>query len=124
MAFGCRMPVVVGLLLSGVLLLAGATAHDPVLAVVFLSLCLGFQQMAEGPFWAATISVSGKHSSSACGVLNTGGNVVGGIGALMVPVTVEYFGWPIALGTGTAFAFIGALLWLWIRADRPFPAAA
>lgn len=124
MTFGCRVPVVTGLILSGLLLLAGANARNPVLAVVFLSLCLGFQQMAEGPFWAATISVSGKHSSSACGVLNTGGNVVGGIGALMVPFTVKLFGWPAALATGTGFALVGALLWFWIRADREFPAAA
>ncbi len=124
MTFGCRVPVMTGLILSGLLLLAGANAHHPVVAVVFLSLCLGFQQMAEGPFWAATISVSGKHSSSACGVLNTGGNVVGGIGALMVPFTVKLFGWPAALATGTGFAMVGALLWLWIRADREFPAAA
>lgn len=124
MTFGCRVPVMTGLILSGLLLLAGANAHNPVVAVVFLSLCLGFQQMAEGPFWAATISVSGKHSSSACGVLNTGGNVVGGIGALMVPFTVKLFGWPAALATGTGFAMIGALLWFWIRADREFPAAA
>jgi len=124
MTFGCRVPVMIGLVLSGALLLAGATAHDPVLAVVFLSLCLGCQQLAEGPFWAATISVSGKHSSSACGVLNTGGNVVGGFGALMVPITVKLFGWPAALATGTVFALVGALLWLWIRADRDFPTAA
>ncbi len=89
MTFGCRVTVVPGLILSGALLLAGATAHNPVLAVVFLSLCLACQQLCEGAFWAATISVSGKHSSSACGVLNTGGNVVGGIGALLVPITVK-----------------------------------
>jgi ACS family glucarate transporter-like MFS transporter len=123
MTIGCRVPVMIGLVLAGALLLAGATAHNPVVAVVFLSLCLGTQQMTEGPFWAATISVSGRHSSSACGVLNTGGNVVGGIGALMVPITVKFFGWPTALATGTAFAFVGAVLWLWIRADREFPAA-
>ncbi len=122
--FGCRVPIVIGLVAAGALMLAGATAHDPILAVVFLSLCLAFQQSTEGAFWAATISVSGKHSSSACGVLNTGGNVVGGVGALMVPVTVKLFGWTAALATGAGFALLGALLWLWIRADRPFPEPA
>jgi len=49
---------------------------------------------------------------------------VGGFGALMVPITVKLFGWPAALATGTVFALVGALLWLWIRADRDFPTAA
>jgi ACS family glucarate transporter-like MFS transporter len=91
--------------------------------VVLLSLCLGFQQMTDAVFWSAAISLSGKHSSSATGVMNTGGNVVGGVGALMVPLTQRVLGWPAALATGAAFAGLGALLWIWIRADREFPTA-
>ena len=111
----------VGLALSGAMLLGAAYSAGPVGAVVFLALCLGFQQMTDAVFWSAAISVSGKHSSSASGVMNTGGNVVGGIGALLVPLTVRSFGWPAALVTGTVFAGVGAVLWLWIRADREFP---
>lgn len=122
--FGHRVPAMVSLMLCGVLLLAAATASNPIVSVIFLSLCLAAQQGPEGAFWAGTIAVSGKHSSSACGVLNTGGNIVGGIGALLVPVTVQMFGWTAALATGTGFAFIGALLWCWIRADREFVAPA
>ena len=48
----------------------------------------------------------------------TGGNVVGGIGALLVPVTAAAFGWVIAVSSGAIFAVIGALLWLGVRADR------
>jgi cyanate permease len=44
--------------------------------------------------------------------------VVGGIGALLVPVTARALGWPAALGTASLFAFVGAVLWLWIRADQ------
>lgn len=123
MRFGHRLPAMVSLLLCGVLLLAAAAAINPIISVVFLSLCLAAQQGAQGAFWAATIAVSGRHSSSACGVLHTGGNIVGGIGALLVPVTVQMFGWTAALATGTGFAFIGALLWCWIRADREFVAS-
>ena len=122
--WGCRLPSIVGLLLAGGLILAAATARDAYLAVVFLSLCLGGQQLTEGAYWAATISVAGRHASVACGVLNTGGNVVGGIGALLVPVTVEAFGWVAALASASLFAFVGAALWFWIRADRPLVAPA
>jgi len=117
--WGCRIPGVVGLSLVAGLLLLGATAKNPYLAVVFLSLSFGCTQLTEGAYWAAAIFVSGRHASAATGVLNTGGNVVGGIGALLVPITAEAFGWVPALATGSVFALIGVGLWLFVRADKP-----
>ena len=116
--FGCRAVVMIGLFLSGGFILAAAAAGSPYVAVVYLSLCLAGQQFTDSAYWAAAISVGGRHSPAACGVLNTGGNVVGGIGALMVPLTARTLGWPAALATASLFAFVGAVLWLWIRADR------
>lgn len=118
MRWGCRWPSILGLVLAGGFMGAAALSPSPILAVVFLSLCLGCQQFTEGPFWAATIAVGGRHCATACGVLNTGGNVVGGIGALLVPVTVSVLGWGAALATASLFAFGAAALWLFIRADR------
>jgi cyanate permease len=51
--------------------------------------------------------------------MNTGGNVAGGIGALLVPITAEAFGWVAALATGSVFAIVGIALWLFVRADKP-----
>jgi len=117
--WGCRIPSIVGLSLAAGFLLLGALAKNPYLAVVFLSLSFGSTQLTEGPYWAAAIFVSGKQASAATGVMNTGGNVVGGIGALLVPITVEAFGWVPALATGSVFAMIGVGLWFFIRADKP-----
>jgi ACS family glucarate transporter-like MFS transporter len=119
--WGCRIPGIVGLSLVAGLLFFGATAKNPYLAVVFLSLSFGCTQLTEGAYWAAAIFVSGKHASAATGVLNTGGNAVGGIGALLVPITAEVFGWVPALATGSVFALIGVGLWLFVRADKPMP---
>ena len=52
-------------------------------------------------------------------MLNTGGNAVGGFGALLVPILAERFGWIAALSSGTVFAAIAAGLWLFICADEP-----
>jgi ACS family glucarate transporter-like MFS transporter len=117
--WGCRIPSIVGLSLAAGLLFLGATTKDPYLAVAFLSLSFGCTQLTEGPYWAAAIYVSGKHASAATGVMNTGGNVAGAIGALLVPITAEAFGWVPALATGSIFAIIGVVLWLFIRADKP-----
>ncbi len=121
---GHRRVALTSVAVSGLLLLVAARTSGPVLTVALLSLCLGFQQASDAVYWSAAISVSGNHSSSACGVMNTAGNVVGGVGALVVPLTVRALGWPAALATGTAFAAVGALLWCWIRADREFPEPA
>jgi len=116
--WGCRIPSIVGLSLAAGFLYLGAIAKNPYLAVVFLSLSFGCTQLTEGPYWAAAIFVAGKHAPAATGVMNTGGNIVGGIGALLVPVTVEAFGWVPALATGSVFAMLGVGLWFFIRADK------
>ena len=116
--WGCRFTSITGLLLAGGFLALAGAAQDPYLAVVYLSLCLGFQQFTDSAAWAATTSVGGEHSSAACGVLNTGGNVVGGLVAVLVPWTAHAIGWTAAIATGSLFAVLGAVVWIWIRADR------
>ncbi len=116
--WGYRIPGIVGLSLVAGLLFLGATAKNPYLAVALLSLSFGCTQLTEGSYWAASIAVAGRHASAAAGVLNTGGNIVGGIGALLVPITAEAFGWVPALATGSLFALLGVGLWLFVRADK------
>jgi ACS family glucarate transporter-like MFS transporter len=120
---GARVWPVVGLVGSAGLLAAGAWAKDPALAVVLLAACFGMNQITEAGFWATTIAVAGRHASSATGVLNTGGNLVGFVGALLVPLVAEALGWPWAISSGALVALVGALLWAWIRGDRPMALA-
>ncbi len=117
--WGYRIPAITGLGMVAGLLFLGATAKNPYLAVALLSLSFGCTQLTEGAYWAATISVGGRHASAATGLMNTGGNVAGGIGALLVPITAEAMGWVPALATGSVFAVLGALIWLFVRADQP-----
>jgi len=116
---GCRITIVGGLLVCAPLLVAGAMVADPILAVTLLSLSFGATQLTDGPFWAAAMRIGGEHAPAATGLMNTGGNVVGGIGAILVPLTARHFGWVIALSTGALFAVVGAGLWGFIRADEP-----
>jgi MFS transporter, ACS family, glucarate transporter len=116
--WGCRLPAVIGLLLVAVLLLAGAASPHPYVAVALLSLCFGFTQFTEGPFWAASTYVAGPNTASACGVLNTGGNAAG----LLAPVIggmLDRFGWWPTLASGSVFAVIAAVLWLFVRVQPP-----
>jgi len=111
--WGCRLPAMAGLVLVAVFLLAGVYAMNPYVAVSLLSLCFGFTQFTEGAFWSATTYAAGPHTSTATGVLNTGGNAAGFL-APVVGMMVDQFGWLATLASGSAFALTGAAMWLFI----------
>ena len=113
----CRYLGAAGVAAAAVLLLAAGWAPHPLAAVALLSLCLAAEQFTDAIYWAAAISVAGRRASAACGLMNTGGNLSGGVVALVVPLVVDRFGWPAALATGSAFALIAAGLWLVTSAD-------
>ena len=110
--WGYRVPAIVGLTLAATFILLAAAVSNPGMAVLMLSLCLASQQASEAPFWTATIALSGRDSATATGLLNTGGNIAGGFGALLVPLLVDKFGWGAALMSAAFFALIAAALWL------------
>jgi MFS transporter, ACS family, glucarate transporter len=113
----CRYLGAAGVAAAAVLLLAAGWAPHPLAAVVLLSLCLAAEQFTDAVYWAAAIAVAGRRASAACGLMNTGGNLSGGVVALVVPLVVDRFGWQAALATGSAFALVAAGLWLVTSAD-------
>lgn len=116
--YGPRRLIMTALMLSAIFLYAGATFADPLLSVVLLCIAFGCTQLSEASFWVATMAVSGRHAPTATGILNTGGNLPGILGGMLVPLIAGLFGWSAAMATGSIFAVIGALLWLFIRADE------
>lgn len=116
---GCAWPAMFGVTTSGLFLLVGALSGNAYVAVACLAASFLCNQLTEGAFWAAGIAIGGRHAAAACGVMNTGGNAVGFINALLVPFTAATLGWTAAMITGTAFAFMSAALWLFIRTDEP-----
>ena len=117
---GCRIPAMLGLVGAGCLLYAGLYSTSPYMAVALLSLCFASTQFAEGAFWSAQTFVAGPYTAPACGLMNTGGNAAGIVVAPLMPFLAQHIGWVAALSTGTVVAFMGALLWLFVRVDRPF----
>jgi ACS family glucarate transporter-like MFS transporter len=111
--------VIPSLILCGAFLVFGAISEDPYLAVSLLCISFGFTQITEATYWSTMISVAGRDASEGGGVLNTGGNIVGAVGGLLVPFTAKYLGWTVAVSMGGGFALVGALLWFFIRGDRP-----
>lgn len=116
--WGCRWPIIIGLVVSGLLLIGGALHADPAIAVTLLALCFFFNQLTEGTYWASSIAIGGQFAGSSGGVMNTGANVVGVINALFVPWLAGSVSWPFAIASGAIFCFVGAVLMLFVRPDR------
>ena len=117
----CRWMSMGSLTLSAAAMAVAATPAGPV--VLGACLALGFlaMQMAEAPHWAAAIGVGGSHAGPASGVMNTGGNGSGFVFAILMPAVAAWLGWSAALAMTAIVALVGALLWIFIRADDRMP---
>lgn len=116
--WGCRWPVIIGMSFSAVLLLVGALHPTAYIAVSAMVLLFFFNQMNEGPYWATSIAVGGRHAGAAGGFMNTGANVMGIVNALLVPFFAHAFGWTFAIASGAGFALLGLVFMLLVRADK------
>lgn len=116
--WGCRWPVVIGMAASGALLMIGAFHPSQFIAVSALVLCFFFNQLNEGPYWASSVAVGGRHAGAAGGVMNTGANVMGVMNAILVPLFAHAFGWTFAIASGAGFALLGIVFMLLVRADQ------
>lgn len=111
---GCRITAIFGLVLASIFLSAGVFAPDPYVAVALLSLCFGFTLFTDTCYWAAATYASGDHTASATGLMNFGGNIPG----LLAPLfgfAVDHVGWVPTIASGSVFALVGAVLWLFVR---------
>ena len=108
-----------GMLLTGLLIFAGAMARDPYIAIVLLSLGAGILYSTVGAYWASTIDLSHRHSGALSGLMNMGANLGGTLSPTLTPMIGEAWGWPAALAVAAAAAFLGSLLWLGVVYDEP-----
>ena len=115
---GLRIIAIGGLGLSAILLFAGARAENVLLAVSLMSLALGLAACADVTFWTATISIAGRQSGTACGIMNTGGNLGGLVAPVLTPWIAAKTGWTASLYFGSLMALTGAALWFFIDPTR------
>jgi ACS family glucarate transporter-like MFS transporter len=119
MRWGVRWPIIIGMGISIALLLLGALHPNAFVAVTAMVLLFFFNQLCEGPYWAASVAIGGRHAGAAGGVLNTGANAMGIVNGLLVPWLALGFGWTVAIASAAVFTLIGIGLMLLVRADCP-----
>ena len=117
----CRWTVIGGMVTAGFFVILASLPIGVVALFVCLALAFLFSQLVEASYWAASMGLGGRLSGATSGVMNTGGNAVGFVNALLVPLIAASFGWPAAMASAGVFAFVAAGLWLFIRADEQLP---
>jgi sugar phosphate permease len=118
---GCRRISFLSMAAAGLFLLLASLPIGASAVVAFLALGIFFMQIIEAPYWAAAIGIGGKHTAAAGGMMNTGGNAVGVLNALLVPFVANLLGWSFAMATAGIFALVAAGLWFFINADEQIP---
>jgi ACS family glucarate transporter-like MFS transporter len=116
--WGFRVVPMVALPVAGLLLIVAVNLNSGYAAVTAMALAFAVLELTEGAFWGAIMFVGRSDTMAAGGVLNTGGNVGGLIG---IPIVAQLSGsghWTAAFLIGTAFALVGALLWLGIDVEQ------
>ncbi|MDA1063019.1 MAG: MFS transporter [Proteobacteria bacterium] len=117
--WGSRWPIIIGQVLVAAAVVIGAYHGNAVVAVACLALAFFAQQLTESAYWNSSIAIGNQLAGAAGGVLNTGGNAMGIVNALLVAWFAQVFGWPFAIASGAIFALIAAALLLFVRSDQP-----
>ena len=116
---GMRSIAVGSMLCSVVCLMGALNAGDTKTLVALLSLAFGFCSIADVVYWSAVITISGSQVGAACGLMNTGGNLGGGIAPVLTPIIASAYGWSAGLCFGGLVALIALIAWLFIDPSRP-----
>lgn len=116
---GMRSVAAGSMLCSVVCLMGALNAADTKTLVALLSLAFGFCSIADVVYWSAVIRISGSQVGAACGLMNTGGNIGGGIAPVLTPVIAGAYGWSAGLFFGGLVALIAMFAWWFIDPSKP-----
>ena len=119
--WGYRWPIIIGQSGCAVLFFLGAYYGNLMVAVAILSLGLCFQQITEGAYWSASISIGGHLAGAAGGVINTGANVMGAINGVLIVWLAESYDWQLAMASNAVMTMLALVLILFVRSDKTVP---
>ncbi len=120
---GRRIVPIAGLTISAILVYIGCNVTGTLPTVVLLCLSLGFAASTDGPYWAAAIDASGKHSGTGGAIFNTGGNLGGMLAPALTPLIAKWAGWSAGLYAGGAVALLGVMVWFFMAKPAVYASA-
>jgi ACS family glucarate transporter-like MFS transporter len=112
---GRRLVATACLLVSAVLMWAGARAEHIGPAIAAIAACVALLFSTESSYWSTAIDIAKENAGAVSGLMNLAGNLGGLLSTSLVPVLVSRVGWLEALSSGSLFALLAAAAWAALR---------
>lgn len=117
--WGRRVVPLIGLSLSGVLMLATVFTPNNTMAVIFLALGMAFMDVTAPVAWAVATDLGGKASGAFTGAMNTAGLMGGTVTSIGVGYLITSFNsYDVPVIILGITLIVGGLLWFLIKADE------
>jgi len=115
---GRRVVAIIGFLLDVATVVVGATAENPYVAIVFLSLGDGFLHVAVACRFGAVIDIDGPYTGVTYGLVTIMAVLGGVVAPILTPILAERFGWNASIAVIALLAIVASLVWLKIDAGK------
>ena len=109
---------IAGLLVCCVTLYLAATAGDPWLNVLWLTVSLGALGFTFNASWAACHDIGGAYAGSVAGWMNFWGNVGGVLAPIVTAWVATTYGWQAAITFTSLTALVGVAAWVMVKPDQ------
>ncbi len=107
----------IALVLTGILLAVGASAHSAITASVVLACGAGALYVSQSCYWSVTADYAGDFTAPVSGAMNMGCQIGGAVTASVTPLIAAHFGWMTSFLTAAALAVLGGVAWLVVDTD-------
>lgn len=115
---------IAGLLVCCVTLYLAATAGDPWMNVLWLTVSLGSLGFTFNASWAACHDIGGAYAGSVAGWMNFWGNVGGVLAPIVTAWIATTYGWQAAIIFTSLSALIGVGAWILVKPDQSIQSIA
>jgi len=121
-----RVPLAIaGFVVSAIALIIASRSPDLITMIVLLCVSLGAVGVTQVSIWPTTQDLGGGATGLVSGWTNFWGNAAGVAGPMLMAFLVSWTGsWAGALLGIALSAIAGAVLWLFVRPERPLAALA
>lgn len=118
LTWGRRIVPMVGLSLSGIVMLAANATADNTIAIVLLALGLAFMDVTAPVAWALATGLGKEHSGAITGAMNTAGLLGGTAASLGIGYMISYTGsYQLPVVVLGIQLIVGAILTGWIKPE-------
>jgi len=106
------------LVLSGIILIIGGHADNPVTAALLLAAGAGAIYLGQAVYYAVAADLGGPYTGVISGMVSMCGQIAGAITATLTPYFATHYGWEYAFYVAAGVTFVCTIPWLFVNPTR------